>query len=232
MQDKEYQNKISRKINFLQERKHPFFRFLFVLELFVFIIALPQIIINIFTRKKIYHLHEAPTKIFAIVFGAGIHKDGTPTSVLKDRVFTASQLYFSGKTDKLLMSGTKHQSGYNEPLAMFNYACSLGVPEKDIILDFEGLRTYDTCFRAKHFLGIQEALLVTQRFHLPRAILISNMMGINCVGIISDRRRYHPVDALFWKLREIPATIVAIVDILNHHHSKFNMENAPTLRHN
>jgi len=113
-------------------------------------------------------MESVPADRVAIVFGAGLQRDGTPSAVLRDRVATAASLYFEGKVQKLLMSGDNRFLDYNEPGSMKAYAISLGVPGEDIVLDYAGRRTYDTCYRAREIFGLDEAILVTQTYHLPR----------------------------------------------------------------
>jgi SanA protein len=149
----------------------------------------------------------------AIVFGAGLNRDGTPTAVLKDRVSTAAALYQAGKVQVLLMSGDNRTETYNEPASMANYAIQLGIPESVIVLDYAGHRTYDTCFRAREIFGVRDALLVTQRFHLPRAVFTCNMLGIDAEGVVADRRSYWSPAQRYWGIREIPATLVALWDV-------------------
>ena len=129
----------------------------------------------------------------AIVFGAGLSRSGRPTPILRDRVETAAQLYFAGKVEKLLMSGENRFDTYSEPEAMRQYALSLGVPSEAIVLDYAGARTYDTCYRAKAIFGLDSALLVTQGFHLPRALFVCNALGLKAAGVEAANRRYWPV---------------------------------------
>ena len=115
---------------------------------------------------------EVPTADVAIVFGAGLRRDGRPAAVLHDRVVTAVELYQNGTVKKLLMSGDNRFEYHNEPGAMRNLAVELGVPDEDIVLDYAGRRTYDTCYRAKEIFEVRNAVLVTQRFHLDRALYL------------------------------------------------------------
>ena len=133
--------------------------------------------------------------------------------MLRDRVETAVQLYQEGKVVKLLMSGDNRFTYYNEPEAMREYALQLGMPDKDIVLDYAGRRTYDTCFRAREIFGIKNAVLVTQLFHLPRAIYTCNMLGVDSVGVEADHAFYRKITLLFWNMRELPATLTALVEV-------------------
>jgi vancomycin permeability regulator SanA len=161
-------------------------------------------------NARIFTLENAPGKTTAIVFGAGLRHDGTPTTVLADRVTTAASLYREGKVKKILMSGSIRGDHYNEPIAMRALALDLGVPTQDILIDTGGTRSLYTCQRAYQVFGIEQALLISQRFHLPRALVLCDAIGLFAEGVTSD---LHPYRSRFlWELREIPATLRAIWD--------------------
>ncbi len=183
----------------------------------VLALTVPTLVTGLASAGKIKSVQESPSAKVAIVFGAGLQRDGRPTLVLRDRVAAATDLYFAGKVEKILMSGDNRFVEYNEPGAMQEYAVELGVPAEDIILDFAGRRTYDTCYRAKAIFGVQEALLVTQKFHLPRAIFTCNALGLKSTGVIADRRDYHSYSLMFWSLRELPARLIALIDVWIRH---------------
>ncbi len=172
--------------------------------------GLPRVITAIAARNKIDSVYTSPGGKAAIVFGAGLLRDGTPSPVLRDRVSTAAQLYFAGKIQKILMSGDNRFVDYNEPSSMQAYAIELGVPSEAIVLDFAGRRTYDTCYRAKHIFGLEEAILVTQKYHLTRALFTCNGIGLKATGVAADMRIYHPRSLTIWNLREMPASLVAL----------------------
>ena len=132
---------------------------------------------------------ENPPRV-AIVFGARVWGDGEVSPVLYDRVLTAVELYRAGRVKKILMSGDNSTENYDEPTAMKKTAVGLGVPADNIVLDFAGRRTYDTCYRAKNIFGIEKAILVTQQFHLPRAIYLCSNLGVDSIGITANRREY------------------------------------------
>jgi SanA protein len=193
---------------------HMFLRFLvFLLFLLALVVFGPRLFTAIFARSRIYEPQTATYHRVAIVFGAGLQRDGTPAAVLRDRVTIASELYFAGKVDKLLMSGDNRTIYYNEPQAMHDYAVRLGVPSKDIVLDYAGQRTYDTCYRARDIFGLDDAILVTQAFHLPRAIYTCNTLGIQVIGVPADRRNYSRGPYIFWNIRELLATINAVWEL-------------------
>ncbi len=181
------------------------------------LVGFALLVTNISAAGKIMDADEAPSKKVAIVFGAGLQHDGRPTAVLQDRVAAAAELYFAGKAEIILMSGDNRFVDYNEPGAMRAYAIELGVPDEAIVLDYAGRRTYDTCYRAKAIFGVKDALLVTQKFHLPRTLFICRSLGINSIGVIADRRVYRSYALTYWRLREIPAQIVALYDVWIRH---------------
>ncbi len=183
---------------------------LWIILLLVIVIGIPRLITAIVSSGKIFTVEESPSARAAIVFGAGLQRDGTPSPVLKDRVTAAVQLYQQGKVEKLLMSGDNRFEDYNEPAAMKTFALDLGVPEEAIVLDYAGRRTYDTCYRARHIFGLEEALVVTQNFHLPRALFTCRGIGIDATGVSADLRDYNSHSLRFWNTRELPATLVAL----------------------
>ncbi len=175
-------------------------------------LLLPRLLTGLYSYSRIYTEEDVPSRPVTIVFGAGLWWNGEPTPVLRDRVATAAALYHAGKVGWILMSGS--QSGtYNEPQAMHDYAKSLGVPEDAIIMDRAGDRTYDTCYRASTVYNVQRAILVTQSFHLPRALYTCKNLGIDAVGVAADLRDYRRSSLVYWNLRELPATLTALLEV-------------------
>lgn len=187
--------------------------FLVLAALGMLAMVLPRMATSLYSMNRIYKNEEAPASRLAIVFGAGLRRDGSPTAVLRDRVETAAALYFSGKVEKILMSGDNSYEYYNEPGSMKEYALSLGVPETAIVMDYAGRRTYDTCYRAKAIFGVEEALLVTQGFHLPRALFLCNALGIDSYGIEANNNSYRGRSLMIWNIREQIATLGAFIDV-------------------
>ncbi len=155
--------------------------------------------------------NEVPEQPVAIVFGAGIRADGGLTPMLRDRVDAAVALYQAGKVRKLLMSGDNRFAWYDEPSRMYDYAVAQGVPPGDVVRDFAGRRTYDTCYRAGTIFGVKRAVLVTQRFHLARALFTCNSLGLKVVGLAADRVYY--LSNPMYQARDLLATLVAWWDV-------------------
>jgi SanA protein len=179
----------------------------------IILIVAARIFTGISAKPLAETVASVPPSRAAIVFGAGLQRDGSPSPVLRDRVKTSAELYFSGKVEKLLFSGDNRYVDYNEPGAMRAYALELGIPEDAIVLDYAGRRTYDTCYRAKYIFGLDEAILVTQGYHLPRALFTCNGIGLRSVGVSADQRIYSKYSLLMWNVRELPASLVALWDV-------------------
>ena len=163
-------------------------------------------------RPQIYtEIAHIPPRPVAIVFGAGYWPDGRLSDALADRLETAIELYQAGKVNKLLLTGDNRFVHYNEPAVMAQYAQARGVPAEDLVLDYAGRRTYDSCYRAKAIFGVEQAILVTQKFHLPRALFLCDRIGMDSIGIVADRHRY--VYARWYRLREVLALVRAWLDV-------------------
>ncbi len=185
------------------------------------LIAMTPLAVRLYTalrfRSRTYTVQTVPERRVAIIFGARVYPDNRLSAMLADRVATGADLYHAGKVDVLLMTGDNSTADYNEPGAMRLYAMALGVPEEAIVLDYAGRRTYDSCYRARYIFNVQEAILVTQNFHLDRALMTCNALGIDAVGVPADYQRPwgYSSRSLNWsRAREIPATVVAVLDVL------------------
>ncbi len=119
---------------------------------------------------------------YAIILGCRVYSDKTPSVMLKHRLDTGARLYFSGKVSKIIVSGNPSESYNNEPEAMKNHLISLGVDSEDIITDNGGLSTYDTMSRASEVFNVKSAVVVSQEYHLYRAMYIGKERGIEIFG--------------------------------------------------
>ncbi len=156
---------------------------------------------------RLYHgVEHIPARRVAIVFGAGYWPSGALSAVLQDRLDAAIELYRAGKVEKLLFSGDNRFVYYNEPAKMLEYALDQGVPREAIVLDYAGRRTYDTCYRARDIFQVPSAIiLVTQRYHLPRALLTCRALGLDAIGFVADRQIYPRRNLIWYWMRELPA---------------------------
>ncbi|MBW7954127.1 MAG: ElyC/SanA/YdcF family protein [Candidatus Dojkabacteria bacterium] len=155
---------------------------------------------------------EIPPTRIAIVFGAGLSEYANqPSHILEDRILTAIDLYKAGVVQKIIMSGDNRFVDYNEPEVMINYAKARGVRDLDLQADFAGRRTFDTCLRAKDVFGVHEAILITQEFHLPRALYVCNSIGVKSIGVVADRRDYQQIE--YFRLRDTLALLLSFWDL-------------------
>ncbi len=164
----------------------------------------------------INNIDNIDKRYVVLVLGARVYKDGKLSTILRDRVDLGIELYKKAVVSKLLFSGAHHKVDYDEVNAMKNYALSKGVLDRDIFLDHAGLRTYDSLYRAKAIFGLGSFYVITQKFHLDRAIYIARHLGLNVYGIPADKRIY---DAHYLnKAREFLARIKAYFElhIFNH----------------
>lgn len=147
----------------------------------------------------------------ALVLGAFVHPDGTPCPVLQDRLEQGLELYRAGKVEKLLLSGDHGRPEYDEVNAMRVYLEKRGVPKKHLYLDHAGFDTYDSLYRAKHVFQVESVIVVTQEFHLNRALYIGHALGLNIQGVASDRRAIAEIRTL--RAREFLANLKALWEV-------------------
>lgn len=141
-------------------------------------------------RYSVSSPQEAPEAEVAIILGARVYSSGQPSPMLADRLETGVQLYKLGKVTKLLVSGDHGTAHYDETNAMRRYVLARGVPPEDIFMDHAGFSTYDTMYRARDVFQVTSALVVTQRFHLARAVYTARRLGLQATGVPADLRVY------------------------------------------
>lgn len=139
-----------------------------------------------------------------LVLGAGV-RDGRPTDMLRDRLDTAVELYFSGVAKKLLVSGDHGSDDYDEVNVMKDYAVEKGVPSEDIFMDHSGFSTYESIYRADAVFGVKSCIIVTQKYHLFRALYAAEQFGLRAVGVSADVREYS--GAFYRETRETLARV-------------------------
>jgi len=152
-----------------------------------------------------------PNPRVAVVFGASVYGNGDLSPILADRVETAIELYNARKVNRILVSGDARHRSYNEPKAMYEYLVTHSVLSDDVIVDTSGRSTYETCLRAKEAFGLKRAVLVSQGFHLSRALYIANQLGLDAVGMAGDMRTEKVID--YQGVREWAAELKAYLNL-------------------
>ena len=126
-----------------------------------------------------------------LVLGAGVRDDGSPSHMLRDRIDTGLTLYEAAASPKLLMSGDHGRVEYDEVNVMRDRALDAGVPSADIFMDHAGFSTYDSLYRTRDIFGAKKIIIVTQKYHLPRALYIAKSLGLDAYGVSADLNRYY-----------------------------------------
>ncbi len=158
-------------------------------------------------------VEDVPAREVALVLGASVRGDGTPSAVVEDRLEAALELYRSGKVQRILVSGADHGRHYDEASTMSRWLVRERVPAADVLSDGLGLRTLDSVVRARSVYGVRSAAICTQDFHVGRAVFLARRAGLDAVGLVSDRREYD--DRVRAWLRESLARPLALLDALS-----------------
>lgn len=122
--------------------------------------------------------------------GSGGHPDGNPSNMLEDRLLRGIELYDAGASQKLLMSGDHGRKNYDEVNVMKQFAVARGVPSEDVFMDHAGFSTYESMYRARDVFQAEKVIIVTQRYHLYRALYAAKQLGLDAYGVASDQRTY------------------------------------------
>lgn len=172
------------------------------------------------SKKYIYqNIYDLPTAQTALVLGAGVKSNGQLSDILRDRADTAIELYRNKIVSKILATGDNGTIHYNETQAMEKYFLENSIPSKDLFLDYAGFDTYDSMYRARDVFEAESLIVVTQNFHLSRAVYFGRTLGMDVYGISSDRQTYRGIR--WFKFRESLARVKGFFDILFHAKPKF-----------
>lgn len=125
-----------------------------------------------------------------IILGAGVWEDNTPSPMLIDRLLKGIELYKSGASSKIIMSGDHGRTDYDEVNVMKQFAIDAGVPSKDIFMDHAGFSTYESMYRAREIFGAEKVIIVTQEYHMYRALYIASSMGMEVYGVPTEKITY------------------------------------------
>ena len=169
--------------------------------------------VRLSARSHLYSAATVPSAPVAIIFGAQVFSNGTPSPFLVARLEAGMQLYDSGKVQAILVSGDNSTSHYDEPDAMKNWLIAHGVPEIKVVADYAGFDTYDTCVRAHRIFGVSRAIVVSQPFHVPRAVTICRDEGIVADGVSAPV----PRTWVYWRgaIRDQLADVKAAYDVVS-----------------
>ncbi|MCA9385392.1 YdcF family protein [Candidatus Dojkabacteria bacterium] len=196
--------------------KDTFFRFKKILVIFLLCSGAILIICTVwwssfqsqYAKKILTSSEEVEHTKVALVLGTSV-QNRKPSYLLSKRIEKSVELYQVGAVEKILMSGDNRTEEYNEPQVMSAAAVVLGVPESDIQPDFAGRSTYESCQRAKEIFDLDEVIIVSQRFHLPRALYLCDKFGVEAVGYVAEGESgFHP-----YHVREFFATLLAIYEV-------------------
>lgn len=163
-------------------------------------------------RGHLYAEADTPTTPVALVLGAQVYPDGRPSPFLAARLDLARRLHEAGRVQTLLVSGDGRAASYDEPAAMRAYLVAAGVPAEDVLTDGGGVDTYSSCVRAQQAYGLTRLTLVSQTYHLPRAVGTARALGLDAVGVGDHSVR----GGSAWVrgvLREQPACVKAVLEL-------------------
>jgi vancomycin permeability regulator SanA len=171
-----------------------------------------------FTRLRaagyIYAESDVPSAPVALVLGAKVNPDGTPSAFLAARLDLAKRLYDAGLVEMIIVSGDQLAPEFDEPLAMRNYLMMTGLPAEKVIADSGGFDTYESCLRAKRIFNLSQLIIVTQSYHLVRAVATCRALGIDAAGVGDDSARKHTISWLRGTIREQIACVKTVVDLV------------------
>ena len=170
------------------------------------------------TKKKILSIERIPKSEYALVLGAGLRLDGSPTDLLLDRILTSLRALETRKIGKIIFSGAINQKGFSEPQAMQDIAKAKGINPTRIITDCKGNSTFDSCLNFLRSRYPHPVILVTQPFHLHRSLLICNLLGLDAYGLPATGINHSILNQIWWHIREcyaIPYNLLKFVLISN-----------------
>ncbi|MFF9483756.1 vancomycin high temperature exclusion protein [Streptomyces sp. NPDC014676] len=172
---------------------------------------LPAAWLRVTTDDRLRTTADVPRTDVAVVFGAGLW-DGEPSPYLAHRLDAAAELYRAGRIEVVLVTGDNSREEYDEPDAMRAYLTRHGVPDARIVSDYAGFDTWDSCVRARKIFGVDRAVLISQGFHIRRAVALCETAGITSYGVGVDDR--HDVTWYYGGVREILAAGKAALDVI------------------
>ena len=171
--------------------------------------------VHVASRLYRFSVDTAPVVPVGLVLGAAVSPDGTPSAFLRGRLDVAQQLYAAGKIKVIIVSGDNGTVTYDEPTAMRNYLIDAGVPASQVVADYAGFDTYDSCYRARDIFGVTQLVLISQAYHLPRSVVTCRALGLDAIGVGDTSARAFPAVWRSGQLREVLANLKMIYDLVS-----------------
>jgi vancomycin permeability regulator SanA len=165
-------------------------------------------------HDHLYAEADVPAAPVALVLGAQVFPDGNPSPFLAGRLDVAHRLYDRGKVRVILVSGDNMAPEYNEPDAMRGYLIDAGVPAEHVVADYAGFDTYDSCARAKRIFNVSELVVVTQSYHLPRAVATCRALGLAATGVGDESARQYTEPWRRGAIRDQLACVKTVIDLV------------------
>ena len=197
-------------------RRHFSVALVFVLTLIALAMMVPIVMRTLVDRYITTTVDSVPRTEVALVLGASVYR-GKPSPVLAERADVAVALYRANKVSKILVTGDNGTLFYDEVTPVRKYLLGAGIPSQDIFLDHAGFDTYSSMYRAREVFLARSLTIVTQDFHLPRALWIARRLGLDAYGIVAAGGENSPSDYI----REIPAAIKALLNVLTDRQPKY-----------
>ena len=179
------------------------------------LIVAPAWYIHTVTDDRIMSADDVPAQPVALVLGAEVYADGQPSRYLRARLDVARELFAAGKVKVILVSGDNSTRHYNETDGMRDYLIAQGVPAERIVGDHAGFDTYDSCVRAKQVFGVTKAIVVSQTYHLPRALATCRAIGLEAWGVGDESVKNNQEMWSYGTLRELGANLKMIWDVMS-----------------
>ena len=152
----------------------------------VVVVLLPSLWARARSAKRLRTTADVPEAEVALVLGAGVRRDGSPSLILRGRLEVAHELHRTGKVRRVLVSGSPSSRGHSEPVVMREHLVGRGVPSEDVLLDESGVDTWSSCRNAARIFGLTEVTAVTTTFHLPRTVSLCRRAGLDAFGVGHD----------------------------------------------
>jgi vancomycin permeability regulator SanA len=168
----------------------------------------------------IYAESEVPAAPVALVLGAKVNPDGTPSAFLSARLDLAKRLYDARRVEVIIVSGSDVAPEYNEPVAMRDYLIRAGMPAAKVIADPGGFDTYQSCVGTREVFNPAKLIVITQSYHLPRAVATCRALGVAAIGVGDDSARQYRVSWLRGAIRDQLACVKTVIDLAVSHHSR------------